>query len=165
MVSVFDSPDDLAMPTTSYIDGFTMLDTVNSSVFGIVNNSLKDAEQPPQLPPLSWQGEHPGVQLGRAQRASHRTGVGGLPPYVDQNDPPMLLLHGQADTLVPHGQSVDLFNAIAASAATRSSSRCPARATALVTCSAAHTSVPKPSAPLPAANRPLASAHPTPTGP
>jgi acetyl esterase/lipase len=32
--------------------------------------------------------------------------------YVDQNDPPMLLMHGQADTLVPHGQSVLLYNAL-----------------------------------------------------
>jgi acetyl esterase/lipase len=32
--------------------------------------------------------------------------------YVDQNDPPMLLLHGQADTLVPHGQSQILYNAL-----------------------------------------------------
>ena len=34
--------------------------------------------------------------------------------YVDQADPPMLLLHGQADTLVPHGQSVLLYNALKA---------------------------------------------------
>ncbi|MDX3231883.1 prolyl oligopeptidase family serine peptidase [Streptomyces sp. ME19-01-6] len=34
--------------------------------------------------------------------------------YVDQNDPPMLLAHGQADLLVPHGQSVLLYDAIKA---------------------------------------------------
>jgi len=34
--------------------------------------------------------------------------------YVDRNDPPMMLLHGQADPLVPHGQSVLLYNAIKA---------------------------------------------------
>jgi acetyl esterase/lipase len=32
--------------------------------------------------------------------------------YVDQSDPPMMLLHGQADTLVPHGQSAILYTAI-----------------------------------------------------
>jgi len=32
--------------------------------------------------------------------------------YVDQNDPPMMLLHGQADTLVPNGQSQILYNAL-----------------------------------------------------
>ncbi|WP_062349138.1 cellulose binding domain-containing protein [Herbidospora yilanensis] len=34
--------------------------------------------------------------------------------YVDANDPPLLFLHGQADFLVPHGQSVLLFNRIKA---------------------------------------------------
>jgi acetyl esterase/lipase len=34
--------------------------------------------------------------------------------YVDGNDPPMMLLHGQADPLVPHGQSVLLQNALRA---------------------------------------------------
>lgn len=34
--------------------------------------------------------------------------------YVDGNDPPMMLLHGQADPLVPHGQSVLLLNALRA---------------------------------------------------
>ncbi|MFC6082857.1 cellulose binding domain-containing protein [Sphaerisporangium aureirubrum] len=32
--------------------------------------------------------------------------------YVDQNDPPLMFLHGQADFLVPHGQSVLLYNKI-----------------------------------------------------
>jgi len=32
--------------------------------------------------------------------------------YVDAGSPPMLLLHGQADVLVPHGQSVILYHAI-----------------------------------------------------
>ncbi|MEU4573590.1 cellulose binding domain-containing protein [Nonomuraea sp. ATR24] len=32
--------------------------------------------------------------------------------YVDANDPPVLFLHGQADFLVPHGQSVLLYNKI-----------------------------------------------------
>ena len=32
--------------------------------------------------------------------------------YVDRNDPPMMLLHGQADILVPHGQSVLLYHAL-----------------------------------------------------
>jgi acetyl esterase/lipase len=32
--------------------------------------------------------------------------------YVDQNDPPMMLLHGQADPLVPHGQSQILYSAL-----------------------------------------------------
>ncbi|MEV5560740.1 cellulose binding domain-containing protein [Nonomuraea wenchangensis] len=35
--------------------------------------------------------------------------------YVDANDPPLLFLHGQADFLVPHGQSVLLYNKIKAS--------------------------------------------------
>lgn len=34
--------------------------------------------------------------------------------YVDENDPPMLLVHGQADGLVPHGQSVLLYDALKA---------------------------------------------------
>nr|WP_169806303.1 cellulose binding domain-containing protein [Herbidospora sakaeratensis] len=34
--------------------------------------------------------------------------------YVDSADPPLLFLHGQADFLVPHGQSVLLFNRIKA---------------------------------------------------
>ncbi|MGW0808260.1 cellulose binding domain-containing protein [Nonomuraea sp. NPDC002799] len=34
--------------------------------------------------------------------------------YVDGNDPPLLFLHGQADFLVPHGQSVLLYNRIKA---------------------------------------------------
>jgi acetyl esterase/lipase len=34
--------------------------------------------------------------------------------YLDGNDPPMMLLHGQADPLVPHGQSVLLYNALKA---------------------------------------------------
>jgi acetyl esterase/lipase len=34
--------------------------------------------------------------------------------YVDNADPPMMLLHGQADPLVPHGQSVLLYNALRA---------------------------------------------------
>jgi len=32
--------------------------------------------------------------------------------YVSPGDPPMLILHGQADVLVPHGQSVALFHAL-----------------------------------------------------
>ncbi|MEO3813986.1 cellulose binding domain-containing protein [Sphaerisporangium sp. B11E5] len=32
--------------------------------------------------------------------------------YVDANDPPLMFLHGQADFLVPHGQSVLLYNKI-----------------------------------------------------
>ncbi|GAA2850305.1 cellulose binding domain-containing protein [Nonomuraea rubra] len=32
--------------------------------------------------------------------------------YVDANDPPLLFLHGQSDFLVPHGQSVLLYNKI-----------------------------------------------------
>jgi acetyl esterase/lipase len=32
--------------------------------------------------------------------------------YVSRGDPPMLILHGQADELVPHGQSVALFEAL-----------------------------------------------------
>jgi acetyl esterase/lipase len=32
--------------------------------------------------------------------------------YVDANDPPMMLLHGQADNLVPHGQSQILYEAL-----------------------------------------------------
>ncbi|MEV0614692.1 cellulose binding domain-containing protein [Nonomuraea sp. NPDC050404] len=35
--------------------------------------------------------------------------------YVDSADPPLLFLHGQADFLVPHGQSVLLYNKIKAS--------------------------------------------------
>lgn len=35
--------------------------------------------------------------------------------YVDANDPPLMFLHGQADFLVPHGQSVLLYNKIMAS--------------------------------------------------
>jgi acetyl esterase/lipase len=34
--------------------------------------------------------------------------------YVEGADPPMMLLHGQADPLVPHGQSVLLYNALRA---------------------------------------------------
>ncbi|WP_433361521.1 cellulose binding domain-containing protein [Streptosporangium sp. CA-115845] len=34
--------------------------------------------------------------------------------YVDGNDPPLMFLHGQADFLVPHGQSVLLYNRIKA---------------------------------------------------
>ncbi|UBU08659.1 cellulose binding domain-containing protein [Nonomuraea gerenzanensis] len=34
--------------------------------------------------------------------------------YVDGNDPPLMVLHGQADFLVPHGQSVLLYNRIKA---------------------------------------------------
>ncbi len=34
--------------------------------------------------------------------------------YVDSGDPPLMFLHGQADFLVPHGQSVLLFNRIKA---------------------------------------------------
>ncbi|GAB1821466.1 cellulose binding domain-containing protein [Herbidospora sp. RD11066] len=34
--------------------------------------------------------------------------------YVDSADPPLMFLHGQADFLVPHGQSVLLFNRIKA---------------------------------------------------
>lgn len=34
--------------------------------------------------------------------------------YVDSNDPPLLFLHGQADFLVPHGQSVLLYDRIKA---------------------------------------------------
>ena len=34
--------------------------------------------------------------------------------YVDSNDPPLMFLHGQADFLVPHGQSVLLYNRIKA---------------------------------------------------
>ncbi|GIH29532.1 hypothetical protein Aph01nite_78420 [Acrocarpospora phusangensis] len=34
--------------------------------------------------------------------------------YVDANDPPLLFMHGQADFLVPHGQSVLLYNKIKA---------------------------------------------------
>jgi acetyl esterase/lipase len=34
--------------------------------------------------------------------------------YVDRADPPMLLLHGTADQIVPHGQSVLLYNALKA---------------------------------------------------
>jgi acetyl esterase/lipase len=32
--------------------------------------------------------------------------------YVSRHDPPMLIMHGQADELVPHGQSVALFEAL-----------------------------------------------------
>jgi acetyl esterase/lipase len=32
--------------------------------------------------------------------------------YASPDDPPMLILHGQADVLVPHGQSVALFDAL-----------------------------------------------------
>jgi acetyl esterase/lipase len=32
--------------------------------------------------------------------------------YVSRDDPPMLILHGQADELVPHGQSVVLFDTL-----------------------------------------------------
>jgi acetyl esterase/lipase len=32
--------------------------------------------------------------------------------YVSRDDPPMLIMHGQADELVPHGQSAALFDAI-----------------------------------------------------
>ncbi|WP_186356083.1 cellulose binding domain-containing protein [Streptomonospora sp. PA3] len=32
--------------------------------------------------------------------------------YVDGGDPPMLLLHGQSDNIVPHGQSTILYNAV-----------------------------------------------------
>ncbi|MGR6920140.1 cellulose binding domain-containing protein [[Actinomadura] parvosata] len=38
--------------------------------------------------------------------------------YVDANDPPLLFLHGQADFLVPHGQSVLLYNRIKAQCGT-----------------------------------------------
>jgi acetyl esterase/lipase len=34
--------------------------------------------------------------------------------YVDRNDPPIMILHGQADRLVPHAQSILLYNAIRA---------------------------------------------------
>ncbi|WP_344923466.1 cellulose binding domain-containing protein [Streptosporangium oxazolinicum] len=34
--------------------------------------------------------------------------------YADANDPPLMFLHGQADFLVPHGQSVLLYNRIKA---------------------------------------------------
>jgi len=34
--------------------------------------------------------------------------------YLTSNEPPMLLLHGQNDPLVPNGQSLDLYNALAA---------------------------------------------------
>ena len=34
--------------------------------------------------------------------------------YVDANDPPLMFLHGQADFLVPHGQSVLLYDRIKA---------------------------------------------------
>lgn len=34
--------------------------------------------------------------------------------YVDRDDPPMLLVHGRADNVVPHGQSVLLYNALIA---------------------------------------------------
>ncbi|MBO9554637.1 cellulose binding domain-containing protein [Cellulomonas sp.] len=34
--------------------------------------------------------------------------------YVDRADPPMLLLHGTADQIVPHGQSVLLYDALKA---------------------------------------------------
>jgi acetyl esterase/lipase len=34
--------------------------------------------------------------------------------YADSNDPPLMFLHGQADFLVPHGQSVLLYNRIKA---------------------------------------------------
>ncbi|MDT0341259.1 cellulose binding domain-containing protein [Streptomyces litchfieldiae] len=34
--------------------------------------------------------------------------------YVDANDPPMMLLHGQADNIVPHGQSALLHDALKA---------------------------------------------------
>lgn len=34
--------------------------------------------------------------------------------YVDGDDPPMILMHGQADPLVPHGQSVLLYEALKA---------------------------------------------------
>ncbi|MEU5862091.1 MULTISPECIES: cellulose binding domain-containing protein [unclassified Nonomuraea] len=34
--------------------------------------------------------------------------------YVDSNDPPLMFMHGQADFLVPHGQSVLLYNRIKA---------------------------------------------------
>ncbi|NJP94940.1 alpha/beta hydrolase fold domain-containing protein [Nonomuraea sp. FMUSA5-5] len=38
--------------------------------------------------------------------------------YVDAGDPPLLFLHGQADFLVPHGQSVLLYNRIKAQCGT-----------------------------------------------
>ena len=34
--------------------------------------------------------------------------------YVDANDPPMLLLHGQADNVVPHAQTAILYDALKA---------------------------------------------------
>jgi acetyl esterase/lipase len=34
--------------------------------------------------------------------------------YVSRRDPPMMILHGQADRLVPHGQSILLYNALRA---------------------------------------------------
>jgi len=34
--------------------------------------------------------------------------------HVDRSDPPMMILHGQADPLVPHAQSILLYNAIRA---------------------------------------------------
>jgi len=87
-----------------------------------------------------------------------------LPPYVDQNDPPMMLLHGQADTLVPHGQSVDLFDAIAARCGNTQFFSVPGagHSTSDVLSSSHFGS--QPSAPPPAANRPPASA-PNPAGP
>jgi acetyl esterase/lipase len=46
------------------------------------------------------------------QTCPDRTEAANPVSYVSRDDPPMLILHGQADELVPHGQSVVLFDAI-----------------------------------------------------
>ncbi|MEV0999325.1 cellulose binding domain-containing protein [Nonomuraea sp. NPDC050202] len=49
------------------------------------------------------------------QTCPDKTALANPINYVDANDPPLLFLHGQADFLVPHGQSVLLYNKIKAS--------------------------------------------------
>jgi acetyl esterase/lipase len=46
------------------------------------------------------------------QTCPDRAAVANPVRYVSRDDPPMLIFHGQADELVPHGQSVVLFDAI-----------------------------------------------------
>jgi acetyl esterase/lipase len=48
------------------------------------------------------------------QTCPHAAGRANPVNYVDRSEPPMMILHGQADPLVPHAQSIVLYNAIRA---------------------------------------------------
>jgi len=61
--------------------------------------------------PLSPESRLVGCAIQSCSQAAERANPVN---YVDRSEPPMLILHGQADPLVPHAQSILLYNAIRA---------------------------------------------------